>query len=128
MFRKLRINWRTPLLVVFTAVIASAGSAAGMAAVASSPQPVYICQDYTSCQNGQYLEVFDHNGAPIFSVGQTGGADVFGDDFRLFGHDDPFDPEIVITDKPLPATCKVPERWINVTGSWTCRAGVWVKS
>lgn len=121
-----KAKWRT-LAVLFAVALASSGLTVAVAG-AATPSPVYICQDFTSCQNGQYLEVFDHNGAPIFSVGQTGGADVFGDDFRLFGHDDPFDPEIVITDKPLPATCKAPERWINVSGSWTCRNGLWAKS
>ena len=119
-------GWHAVALAVAAAAVTAAGTAAAVSAAVS--QPVYVCQDFTSCANGQYLEVFDHNGAPIFSVGATGGADVFGDDFRLFGHDDPFDPEIVITDKPLPATCKAPERWINVTGSWTCHGGLWVRS
>ncbi len=124
----MKINWKTAsriLIAVVPAIVASVSTAALVNA--QSPAPVYICGDYTSCVNGQYLEVFDHLGAPIFSVGQTGGADVFGDDFRLFGHNDPFDPEIVITDKPLPSTCKAPERWINVTGSWTCQLGLWMR-
>lgn len=124
----MKITWKTASRVLVAAAAASVIAAGTSVAVsAQNPTPVYICGDFTSCVNGQYLEVFDHNGAPIFSVGQTGGADVFGDDFRLFGHNDPFDPEIVITDKPLPATCKAPEKWINLAGTWTCQFGIWTR-
>jgi len=50
----------------------------------SPPQPlVGICQQ-TPCTNGQELEVFDQGRAPVFSVGEYGGASVFGDNFRVW--------------------------------------------
>ena len=50
----------------------------------SPPQPlIYICQQ-APCTNRQEFEIFDRNGAPIFSVGEYGGASVFGDDFRIW--------------------------------------------
>jgi hypothetical protein len=50
----------------------------------SPPQPLIdICQQ-APCTNNQEFEVFDQNGAPIFSVGEYGGASVFGDDFRVW--------------------------------------------
>jgi hypothetical protein len=48
------------------------------------PEPLtYIC-DKLPCTNGQEFEIFDHNGAPIFSVGEYGGADVYGDNLRIW--------------------------------------------
>jgi hypothetical protein len=50
----------------------------------SPPQPLIdICQQ-TPCTNRQEFETFDQNGAPIFSVGEYGGASVFGDNFRVW--------------------------------------------
>ena len=50
----------------------------------SPPQPLIdICQQ-APCTNNQEFEIFDQNGAPIFSVGEYGGASVFGDDFRVW--------------------------------------------
>ena len=50
----------------------------------SPPQSLIdICQQ-APCTNSQEFEIFDQNGAPIFSVGEYGGASVFGDDFRVW--------------------------------------------
>lgn len=54
-----------------------------------TPQPghpaplIYICKRIP-CASGQEFEIFDHNGAPIFSVGEYGGADVYGDNLRIW--------------------------------------------
>jgi hypothetical protein len=50
----------------------------------SPPQPLIdICQQ-APCANGQELEIFDQGRAPIFSVGEAGGASVFGDNLRVW--------------------------------------------
>ena len=47
---------------------------------------IYSC-DSASCANDQVFEVFDKNGAPIFSVGEYGGAGVFGDQLSVYAKD-----------------------------------------
>ena len=50
----------------------------------SPPQSLIdICQQ-APCTNHQEFEIFDQNGAQIFSVGEYGGASIFGDDFRVW--------------------------------------------
>ena len=50
----------------------------------SPPQPlINICQQ-APCTNSQEFEIFDQSGAPIFSVGEYGGASVFGDNLRVW--------------------------------------------
>jgi hypothetical protein len=50
----------------------------------SPRQPlVGICQR-APCPNAQVLEIFDQDGAPIFSVGEYGGASVIGDNLRVW--------------------------------------------
>lgn len=44
----------------------------------------------------QIFEVKDPYGAPIFSVGHVGGANVYGDDLRVFNGNDIFNPTAVI--------------------------------
>lgn len=46
--------------------------------------------------NRQIFEVKDPYGAPIFSVGHVGGANVYGDDLRIFNGGDVFDPTAII--------------------------------
>ena len=67
----------------------------------SPPQPlIYICQQ-APCTNRQEFEIFDRNGAPIFSVGEYGGASVFGDDFRIWAC--PFRGEVRAGGRDTPA-------------------------
>jgi hypothetical protein len=48
------------------------------------PRPLTdICQR-APCPDGQEFETFDQAGAPIFSVGEYGGASVFGDNLRVW--------------------------------------------
>jgi hypothetical protein len=74
-------------------VTASAGAAAPPVTAPGSgasqhahslPRPLIdICQR-APCTNGQELEIFDQGRAPIFSVGEYGGASVFGDNLRVW--------------------------------------------
>jgi hypothetical protein len=50
----------------------------------SQPQPLIdICRQ-APCTSGQELEIFAQDRAPIFSVGEYGGASVFGDNLRVW--------------------------------------------
>jgi hypothetical protein len=101
---------------------------------------VYVCPDtqgHTSvCTNNQEFEVFDKNGAPIISVGETGGLGTFGDNQSVYAPSSVFTPAMItsyttpaIYDQTfgIPNTCVAPERWDSPQGTWTCSAGKWVK-
>lgn len=104
---------------------------------AAVTQPVYICQQFDGCANNQFLEVFDHNGAPIFSVGATGGPKTFGDNMGVYSPSSVFNPSVV-TSYTDPATynktfglankCVPPQLWIAPTAFYTCSSsGTWVR-
>jgi len=124
------------LAVVMFAVMTSLGLVAENSHAAVS-QPVYICQQFDGCDNNQFLEVFDHNGSPIFSVGATGGPKTFGDNSSVYRPQEVFNPSVVTSytdpftyDKTfgLPNTCKPPELWIAPTAFYTCgSSGTWVR-
>lgn len=116
--------WLLPLIIALTA-FASVGIT--WACSASNPQPVYICQDFTNCANGQFLEVFDHNGAPIFSVGQTGGPKTFGDSTAVYPPSSIYDPAVVTSYQAPSGTCKPPELWQSPQGIYFCVGGIWKK-
>lgn len=114
----------------------------GVAAAAATGDPlVYVCPDTQGhasvCANGQELEVFDKNGAPIFSVGEAGGAGVFGDNSSVFAPSSVFSPATVqsYTDPATynrtfgrPNTCIAPEAWFEPHGIWGCTtSGSWTK-
>jgi len=88
---------RTRILgVSAVAVIAAVAITAVAITVRShSPAPgaprVYTCES-PHCANDQVFEIFDKNGAPIFSVGAYGGAGVFGDQLSVYAPKDVFHP------------------------------------
>jgi hypothetical protein len=98
---------------------------------------VYICPGVQngktpSCTNGQEFEVFDTNGAPIYSVGEFGGDAVFGDNRSVYPPGTVTDPALVES-YTTPArygktTCTAPSTWIEPHGIWYCTSsGKWVK-
>jgi hypothetical protein len=100
-------------------------------------QVVYICpgikngQPY-NCANLQEFEVFDANGAPIYSIGESGGDAVFGDNRKVFPPGDVFHPAIVESYTTPAAygskTCKAPALWISPTAFFSCEGGAWVQT
>ena len=98
----------------------------------SQPQPLIdICQQ-APCTNRQELEVFDQNRAPIFSVGEYGGASVFGDNLRVWAPgtnlltgtaavtlswESPgkYDRQFKLADG-----CTPPAMWESPQGIWAC--------
>jgi hypothetical protein len=103
----------------------------------SDPSLVYICPGVQNgqppnCKNDQEFEVFDTNGAPIYSVGEFGGDAVFGDNRSVFPPGNVFDPALVES-YTTPAkygktTCTAPSTWIEPHGIWYCTSsGKWVK-
>jgi hypothetical protein len=95
---------------------------------------VYVCPALP-CAGGQELEVFDHNGAPIFSVGETGGAAVFGDNASVYAPGSVTHPAVVLSwESPaaydakfrLPTGCVAPAIWESPADIWACQGGKWV--
>jgi len=98
----------------------------------SPPQPLIdICQR-APCTNRQEFEIFDQNGAPIFSVGEYGGASVFGDDFRVWAPDTNLltgtaavtlsweSPGEYDRQFKLAGGCTSPAIWESPQGIWAC--------
>lgn len=127
---------------VAVAAVLSAGGIAGaaFAAGAGTTRLVYMCADTqghpSNCSNNQEFEVFDRNGAPIFSVGETGGTGVYGDNASIYGPRSVFSPAVVTsyTDPGTynrtfhrPNRCTAPAVWIEPRGIWSCRNGTWTK-
>lgn len=98
-----------------------------LACSASSPQPVYTCTDYGSCKDGQFLLIKDHLGAPIFAVGQTGGAKTFGDCTSEYGTTDIFNAAVTLCYKEPTGSCKAPSSWLSADHLYFCVGGVWQK-
>lgn len=100
-------------------------------------QVVYVCPGIKDgqgrdCANLQEFEVFDGNGAPIFSVGESGGAAVFGDNDKVFPPGNVRDPSIVES-YTTPAvygsrTCVAPALWISPSAFFSCYNGAWVQT
>jgi hypothetical protein len=134
---------RTRIIIAaaILAVIVGGAGAAGAAIAAPGDPLVYICPDTQGhepvCDNGQEFEVFDKSGAPIFSVGKTGGPAAFGDNSSVFSPSSVFTPSLVnsYTDPATynrtfgrPNTCTAPEVWFEPHGIWACTvAGTWTK-
>ncbi len=78
------------MIKVLGVAAAAAITACGHAPARGSPR-VYTCAS-PRCANGQVFEIFDKNGAPIFSVGAYGGAGVFGDQLSVYAPKDVFHP------------------------------------
>lgn len=112
-----------------------------MASSASTQPLVYICQGSVgtapACQDAQELQVSDHNGAPIFGVGEYGGAHVYGDNLSVNGTSvfsanvtESWESPVKYTGK---VTCASPSGgalWIDSAGGgefWTCTSGKWVR-
>jgi len=133
-------------------VLAAAGGALGAMtqhAIAATPPLVYACPgDATGtpppCVNNQELAVTDRNGAPIFAVGETGGAHAYGDNLGVNGTS-VFTPNTTLSwESPVAyygtTACTVPAKgavWIDSAGGaefWVCApsspgspGGTWVK-
>jgi hypothetical protein len=100
----------------------------------STPQPlIYMCQQ-APCTNAQELEVFDQGGAPIFSVGEYGGASVFGDNLRVWAPGTNLltgtaavtlsweSPGEYDHQFKLVEGCTPPAMWESPQGIWVCRS------
>lgn len=111
------------------AVAVAMGGTAGitLACTASSPQPVYVCQDYTSCTDGQFLLIKDHLGAPTFAVGQTGGPKTFGDSSSVYPPSDIYDPAVTTSYQAPSGSCKPPALWLSPQGVYFCVSETWRK-
>lgn len=120
---------RTGIWKVLLGITVLIGGTIGIALAcsASSPSPVYICQDFTTCDNGQFLEVFDHLGNPIFSVGETGGAKTFGDCTSEYGPSDIFNAAVTLCYHAPSGTCKAPSTWLSPQGLYYCTGSTWIR-
>jgi hypothetical protein len=96
---------------------------------------LYICPGThrdSNCVNGQEFEIFDANGAPIYSVGEAGGDAVFGDNRSVFPPDSVFHPSIVES-YTTPSGygskgCVAPALWISPAAFFSCEGGAWVQT
>jgi hypothetical protein len=122
------IRWLLPFLVLL------AGYLAGHA-TSPSTQLVYVCGSQP-CRAGQELQVVDPHGAPIWSVGEYGGAGVYGDNLKVFAPETVFHPAVTISwESPLAyarkfrlaRSCKAPALWIAPQGTWHCVSGGWAE-
>lgn len=123
---------KSTLIAGIGLVLAAGAASYGGAALAASGDPlVYTCPDTqghdSQCANAQEFEVFDKNGAPIFSVGETGGAAVFGDKLSVYPPSSVFSPAVVSSYQAPSGSCTSPAAWIAPQGIWACKGGVWVK-
>lgn len=112
-------------LALAAAVLVAGTAGITWACSASNPVPVYVCQDFTSCANGQLLEVFDHNGSPVFAVGQAGGAKTFGDCTSEYNTTDIFNAAVTLCYKAPSGACKVPSSWLSPQHLYFCVGGAW---
>jgi hypothetical protein len=120
--------WKTILGMgtAVVAIMALALAVTGQRSSASSPQLVYICS-FQPCANAQELEVFDANGAPIWSAGEFGGDAVFGDNRSVYPPGSVTNPSVVES-YTTPAgygktSCVAPEVWVSPTGIYACHGG-----
>jgi hypothetical protein len=126
-------------ILAFAITTTSAGFAIASATSAhaqGNPPLVYICPSVQgqqpNCQNGQEFEVFDHNGAPIYSVGEAGGDGVFGDNRSVYAPTSVFNP-VLVESYTTPAgygktSCTAPSTWIEPHGIWYCTtSGTWTE-
>jgi hypothetical protein len=120
------LRWLAPFVVLL------AGYLAGRASAPPS-RLVYVCSS-VPCKSGQELTVFDKSGAPIWSVGEYGGAGVFGDNLKVYGPKTLAHPAVTISwESPLaydrkfrlPSSCSGPALWIEPGGTWQCVADAW---
>ena len=123
------IKIRTLHLAVAAAAVMTISGTVGitLACSASSPSPVYVCQDFTSCTSGQFLQVSDHNGSPIFAVGETGGAKTFGDCTSDYGPSDIFNAAVTLCYRAPSGSCKAPSVWVSPQGIFECVASRWIR-
>ena len=120
---------RTGIWKVLLGIAVLIGGTIGitLACSASSPSPVYTCADYGNCANGQFLEVFDHLGSPIFSVGETGGSKVFGDCSSDYAPSSIYDPVVTMCYHAPSGACKSPQSWLAPDGLYLCQNSSWRK-
>jgi hypothetical protein len=79
-------------IVVVAAMAAFTPAAAAHAEVL--PHPLVTMCDTQPCPDAQEFTVWDPDGAPIFSVGEYGGAAVYGDMFSVYKPGDVYHPVI----------------------------------
>jgi hypothetical protein len=124
------------IIIAGTAVTGLTVAMDSTAAAQSTPL-IYECSA-TPCTNNQEFEVFDGDGNPIYSVGETGGDAVFGDNRSVFAPGSVYNPSIVesyttpaeyaATHSGDLSTCVAPALWISPTGLYTCdSAGAWTE-
>lgn len=142
------MKFRKKPLMAAGAAIAVIGISAGTGAAVSAqtaPPLIYMCQGVQNgqdpqCANGQEFEVFDRNGAPIYSVGEFGGDQVYGDNRRIFQPGEVFrasmtesytDPVTYYQQNggTAPPPCLPGARWMYPAGDYTCTAaGTWTRA
>lgn len=134
---KLKFGGAVILATVISTALAQAINIGEPSSAQTGAPLVYICPGEQgsaapTCTNSQEFEVFDHNGSPIFSVGEYGGSAVFGDNSSVYPPGNVYDPSVVQS-YTTPATygstsCKAPAVWIAPQGLWTCTStGTWAK-
>jgi hypothetical protein len=123
------------IISVAALVMALSVTASSPAATAPGAQPgsslVAICQG-VPCPDAQEFTVSDDNGAPIFSVGEYGGAGVFGDCLSTYANvfyaattECPWAPLAYDARLGLPRSCVGPHVWLSPSGIWACHGGAW---
>jgi hypothetical protein len=122
------IRWLLPFVVVVAAFFVGRASS-------PSSQLVYECGSQP-CRGGQEFLVVDKNGAPIWSVGEYGGASVFGDNLKVYAPKRIFHAAVTISWEPptaydrkfrLATSCRPPGLWIAPQGTWHCVSGSWLE-
>ncbi len=79
------------ILIVAAAAALTACGTPQQARPARGAARIYSCYS-RPCAHQQVFEIFDRNGSPIFSVGEFGGAGVFGDQLSVYPRNDVYHP------------------------------------
>jgi hypothetical protein len=118
---------KAAIAAIAISALAVTGIGSYTAAKADSPAPVYVCQSFSpDCTDGNEIFAQDHNGLPIFAVGEAGGVKVFGD--KLSVYSGVFTPSIVLSqagDYPAGACSTLHELYVSTRGLFTCTSSGW---
>lgn len=131
------MNTTAKLIIAVLSAVVLFGAGYIVRQQTSDHQLVYICPGDKNgqghnCANLQEFEVFDANGAPIYSIGESGGDAVFGDNSSVFPPGSVTHPSIVES-YTTPArygsrTCAAPALWISPTAFYSCENKTWVET
>jgi hypothetical protein len=88
------MNRRHGLAVIAVAAAMAAFTPAAAAHADVLPHPLVTTCDTQPCPDAQEFTVWDPDGRPIFSVGEYGGAAVYGDMFSVYKPGDVYHPVI----------------------------------